>query len=144
MSTHDTARSEDTADDNVDRINSDGSVSPDQVRNCLHEIVDPCSAATGSNLDIVELGLVKAIDVEQGHVDIEMRLTSPMCHMVPYFMKEVEERVGNLEGVESTELETDDGFAWREEMMSEKARRQRQSVLKEHETRYQREQLSDG
>jgi|GEM_PF-1798243 len=115
-------------------------VDVDSVRECLHDVVDPCSAATGSSLDIVEMGLVKSIDVAGGDVSIEMRLTSPMCHMVPYFYEEVEDRVGDLEAVESVDLETDAGFEWDESLMSDEAKRRRQSVLDEHASRYQSEQ----
>lgn len=119
---------------NVDEMDSE------RVRECLHEVVDPCSAATGSNLDIVEMGLVKSIDITGGDVHIEMRLTSPMCHMVPYFYEEVEDSVGELPLVESVTLETDAGFEWDESMMSDEAKRRRQSVLDEHMSRYQSEQ----
>lgn len=112
------------------------------VRESLQEIVDPCSAATGSNLNIVEMGLVKSIDVSESHVQVSMRLTTPACHMVPYFFEEVEGRVGELSGVESVELETDGGFEWSEEMLSETAKEKRQAVLDEQEARYREEQLA--
>ncbi|QSW98202.1 metal-sulfur cluster assembly factor [Haloterrigena alkaliphila] len=118
---------------------TDETVGADRVRERLREIVDPCSAATGSNLDIVEMGLVKSIDVDGDRVRVEMRLTTPMCHMVPYFNKEVEERLRDLPGIESVEFETDGGFEWSEELMTDEAQRRRQAVLDEHESRYRRE-----
>ena len=128
---------------------TDDALDAERIRERLREIVDPCSAATGSNLDIVEMGLVKSIEIDDGHVDVEMRLTTPMCHMVPYFNEEVEERVGDLPGVESVAFETDDGLEWNEEMLSDEAHRRRQAVLDEHESRYRRERTeteatSDG
>ena len=122
---------------------TDGTVGADRVRERLREVVDPCSAATGSNLDIVEMGLVKSIDVDGESVRVEMRLTTPMCHMVPYFNKEVEERVRDLPGIESVEFETDGGFEWSEEMMSDEAQRRRQAVLDEHESRYRQERAEE-
>ena len=111
----------------------------ERVRATLREIVDPCSAATGSNLDIVGMGLVKSIEVSAGHVHIEMRLTTPSCHMGPYFIKEAEDRVGTLSGVESVTLDTDNGFEWTEDMMTEEAQQRRQAVLDEQERRYMQE-----
>jgi metal-sulfur cluster biosynthetic enzyme len=99
------------------------------VREALGEIVDPCSAANGSNLNIVEMGLVKEVSVSDGEVVVEMRLTTPACHMVPYFIDEAEERLGVLPGVESVEVETDDGMVWTEDMMSEEAKEKRQAVI---------------
>ena len=109
------------------------------VRNALRGIVDPCSAATGSNLDIVEMGLVKSIEVSDGHARIGMRLTTPACHMGPYFIKETRERVGALREVESVSLETDGGFEWSEKMMTDDAKQRRQAVLDEQERRYREE-----
>ena len=113
------------------------------VKDCLREIVDPCSAATGSNLNMVEMGLVKAIEIGDGRVDVEMHLTTPMCHMIPYFKKEAEARIGDLDGVESVELTTDDGTEWTEAYMSEEAARKRQAVLDDQRARYERE-LADS
>ena len=114
-------------------------VETEQVRECLRGIVDPCSAATGSNLNMVEMGLVKEIEVSRTRVDIEMHLTTPLCHMIPYFKKEAETRVGDLDGVESVELTTDDGTEWTEEYLSEAATRKRQAVLDDQRAKYERE-----
>jgi len=92
-----------------------------RVRDQLREIVDPCSAATGSNLNIVEMGLVKTVDVSAGNVFIQMRLTTPACHMFPYFYEEIDARVGGLPGVESVDLTVDNGLNWCSEMMSDEA-----------------------
>ena len=131
------------APDTIDRVDADGSVPVARVCERLREVVDPCSAATGSNLDIVEMGLVKSVDVDDGHVDVEMRLTSPMCHMVPYFYEEVESGVGDLDGVGSVELDTDAGFEWSDELLSEDAKRKRQAVLDEQAARYEAERSAD-
>ncbi|WP_435126959.1 metal-sulfur cluster assembly factor [Halobaculum sp. D14] len=117
----------------------DAAPGPDRVREALESVVDPCSAATGSNLDIVEMGLVKSVDVADRHVDVEMRLTTPLCHMVPYFAEEVESAVGDLPGVDSVELTTDGGFEWTEELMSDEAKRRRRAVLDEHRSRFEAE-----
>jgi metal-sulfur cluster biosynthetic enzyme len=106
------------------------------VRDRLREVVDPCSAANGSNLDIVEMGLVESVEVDKGNVRVEMRLTTPACHMVPYFIDEIEEGVGTLSGVESVEVETDDGMAWTTDMMSEGAKDKRRSVIEKHRSRH--------
>jgi metal-sulfur cluster biosynthetic enzyme len=109
---------------------------PSKVRSALHNVVDPCSAATGIDLDIVEMGLVKSIDIFDDHVRVNMRLTTPACHMVAYFMKEVEREVGQLPGVESVELEADDGLEWTEEMLSDDAKRRREEMLERQRQEY--------
>jgi len=118
----------------------------ERARDALRDVVDPCSAATGSNLNIVEMGLVKEIevDVDDGHANVEMRLTTPMCHMIGYFIDQVEDRLTGLEHVERVDLDTDDGMEWSEELMSEEAQAKRQAVLDGYEDRYREELADDG
>lgn len=114
--------------------------SPLTVREQLDQIVDPCSEARGTDISIVEMGLLKSIEIDGETVQVELRITSPSCMMVGYFIEQIEDRVGNLPGVKEVSLETDAGLSWREEMMSEKAkerRRQHQQALSE---KYHQEQ----
>lgn len=106
--------------------------SPLAVREKLDEIVDPCSEARGTDISIVEMGLLKRIEVEDGSVHVELRITSPSCMMVGYFIEQANERVGSLPGVEAVTLSTDAGLSWRDEMMAEGAkerRREHQAAL---------------
>jgi metal-sulfur cluster biosynthetic enzyme len=100
-------------------------VTPEAVRERLATVVDPCSAAVGTDLDIVEMGLVESVEVAEGHVTVSMRLTSPGCLMLEYFNREVDEAVGELDGVDSLTLETDAGFRWHRGMMADSAREKR-------------------
>lgn len=104
-----------------------------EVEAALAQVVDPCSATTGSNLNIVEMGLVKSIEVDDGHVDVDMRLTSPACTMIPYFRKEARETVGELPGVDSVALETDVGLEWHSDMMTDEAAAKRQEVFEQQQ-----------
>jgi len=57
----------------------------DATRVALDEIVDPCSAANGTNFSIVDMGLLDAIEVNGDTVTVRMHLTSPECMMIPLF-----------------------------------------------------------
>jgi metal-sulfur cluster biosynthetic enzyme len=106
--------------------------SPLAVREKLDGIVDPCSEARGTDISIVEMGLLKRIEVDDGSVHVELRITSPSCMMVGYFIEQANERVGSLPGVEEVTLSTDAGLSWRDEMMAEAAkerRREHQAAL---------------
>ena len=105
----------------------------DAVMDALGKIIDPCSATTGSNLDIVEMGLVKSVSLDGSNVVIDMRVTSPVCMMVGYFRKEAEKKVGVLSGVDSVTVETDAGLEWDPDMMTEEAKAKRQRVLNEYQ-----------
>lgn len=97
------------------------------VEEQLDEIIDPCSAANGTNLSIIEMGLVADIEVESSQVTVSLRLTSPFCMQIPYFIDEVEERVGGLDDVSSVTLKTDQGMEWHQGMMTKSARAQREA-----------------
>lgn len=113
---------------------------PLAVRERLDEIVDPCSEARGTDISIVEMGLLKRIRVDGGTVHIELRITSPSCMMVGYFIEQAQERVGALDGVEEVTLTTDAGMTWTDDMMAESARKRRQEHQEALAERYEQEQ----
>ena len=117
-------------------------VTRDAVEAHCRAVIDPCSAATGANLDIVEMGLVKSIDIRDGDVGVELRLTTPACHMVAYLVEEIEHHVGRLDAVGSVDVRTDDGTAWTSDMMSEEASRRRTRLIADREREYR--DASDG
>jgi metal-sulfur cluster biosynthetic enzyme len=100
----------------------------ERIRSCLHRIKDPCSVATGHPLHLEEMGLVKSIEVdsEDGHVLVDLRLTSPSCVMVGYFVTEIQKLVREaIPDIADVEVRFDQGFEWTPEMMSAEVRRAR-------------------
>ena len=74
-------------------------------------------------VDIYELGLVYGIDVDDGNrVAIRMTLTSPMCPVAGTLPPEVEAKVAQVPGVESSTVEVVWDPPWNPGMMSEAAR----------------------
>lgn len=55
-------------------------------------------------LDIWFLGLIYKIEIEQAKVAIDMTFTTPMCPAGPMLIGQVSERVGELDGVDSVEV----------------------------------------
>ena len=70
------------------------------VRKALRKGMDP-----ELNLDLVVLGLVYDIDVQDSHVHVTMSLTSPMCPVAPQIVEDAKKAVEAVEGVESAEVE---------------------------------------
>jgi metal-sulfur cluster biosynthetic enzyme len=117
-------------------------VSEHQVREELNQIIDPCSASRGTNHSVIEMGLLDSIEIDGGDVTINMRLTSPACFMIPYFIRKMEDGIGSLEGVESVELVTDSGLNWSPDLMSPEAKQRRKKYLEQLEEHY-REDCDD-
>lgn len=115
---------------------------PLAVREELDGIIDPCSEARGTDISIVEMGLLRKIEIDDGVVEIELRITSPSCMMVGYFIEQANERVGALPGVEEVTLETDAGFSWRDDMMAEEAKERRHKHQAALAERYRNERES--
>ena len=90
----------------------------EEVVASLREIVDPCSAATGVPLSIVDMGLVRQVEIDGDEVRVELRLTSPLCHQVPYYLMEIERLVGALDGVRSVTCDYDLGLEWTSALIS--------------------------
>jgi metal-sulfur cluster biosynthetic enzyme len=83
------------------------------------------------------MGLVESVTVKDGAVTVRLRLTTPGCLMVEHFQREVDVKVGSLPGVRSVELETDAGYTWMREMMTDAAREKRARQHDELAARYE-------
>lgn len=106
------------------------------VREAMTAVIDPCSAATGSNLDVVAMGMLESVTVDGEHVTVSLRLTTPACLQVPYFIEEIRAAVGALPRVETVAVETDDGTTWTPADRSADADARREAVLAEYAARY--------
>ena len=71
----------------------------DEVRSALRKVIDP-----EMGLNIVDLGLVYDIEINDGDVEVQMTLTSPACPMGPYLMSESKAAVEGIEGVVHAEI----------------------------------------
>ena len=74
-------------------------VSEDQVKLALRRVKDP-----ELDLNIMDIGLVYAIEVEGSKVKIDMTLTSPGCPSGPEIMADAKREIESLPGVESAEI----------------------------------------
>lgn len=75
-------------------------VTEKEVRKTLRKVKDP-----ELNLDLVVLGLVYDVDVQDEHVHVLMSLTSPMCPVAGEIVEQAKREVESMEGVSSAEVE---------------------------------------
>jgi metal-sulfur cluster biosynthetic enzyme len=98
---------------------SESAVMPteDEVMEALSNVIDP-----ELGLDFVELGLIYAVAVEDGSVRVTFTLTTPGCPIGPQVTEQIEEFVGELDGVKTVESEMVFTPPWSPEKMSEDAK----------------------
>lgn len=75
-------------------------VTEKDVRKALRKVKDP-----EVDLDLVVLGLIYDIDVNDAHVDVTMSLTSPMCPVAGEIVDQAKAAVEGVEGVETVDVE---------------------------------------
>jgi metal-sulfur cluster biosynthetic enzyme len=89
----------------------------DDVLDALSNVIDP-----ELGLDFVELGLIYGVEVDEGNVSVTFTLTTPGCPIGPQVTEQIEEFVGELEGVRSVRSEMVFTPPWSPERMSEDAK----------------------
>lgn len=89
----------------------------EDLRSALSLVVDP-----ELHMNIVDLGLVYEVTMENGLATVQMTLTTPGCPYGPYILHEVDMACKSQPGVEDVNIEVVWDPPWSPEMMSEEAR----------------------
>jgi metal-sulfur cluster biosynthetic enzyme len=72
----------------------------EDVLEALHDVFDP-----EIPVNVVDLGLIYGVEVDDGNVDVTMTLTFAGCGMGPYIAQQAEWRIAEMEGVEDVNVE---------------------------------------
>jgi metal-sulfur cluster biosynthetic enzyme len=91
--------------------------SVEEVEEALTNVIDP-----ELGLDFMELGLIYGVEVAAGDIHVTFTLTSPGCPIGPQVSEQIEEFVGELEGVDTVRSSMTFTPAWTPEKMSEDAK----------------------
>jgi metal-sulfur cluster biosynthetic enzyme len=91
--------------------------SVEEVEDALSNVIDP-----ELGLDFVELGLIYGVEVNGAGVHVTFTLTSPGCPIGPQVSEQIEEFVGELDGVEDVTSAMTFQPPWTPERMSEDAK----------------------
>jgi metal-sulfur cluster biosynthetic enzyme len=87
------------------------------VEEMLRNVVDP-----ELNVNIVDLGLIRRIAIKDGHVDVEMTLTTPACPVAPALVREVKQRASAVRGISSVDVRLVFTPLWTPDDMTDEAR----------------------
>lgn len=90
----------------------------EMVREALREnVIDP-----EIGINVVDLGLVYGIDVQDSTAEVTMTLTTPACPLGPYIDSEVRSALQDVPGVEETKVNLVWSPPWDPSKMSEDAK----------------------
>jgi metal-sulfur cluster biosynthetic enzyme len=92
-------------------------VTVDDVEAALANVIDP-----ELGLDFVELGLIYGVEITGGDVHVTFTLTTPACPIGPQVTEQIEEFVGELDGVEEVTTSMVFSPPWTPDKMSEDAK----------------------
>ena len=79
---------------------TDAALTADLVRQALRKVKDP-----ELDMNIMDLGLVYDVEIDDGHVQVNMTLTSPGCPAGPMITNDVYKEVRALPGVTDVDVE---------------------------------------
>ena len=91
-----------------------GTVTREDVLEALKDVYDP-----EIPVNVVDLGLIYDVKVEDNDVDIRMTLTFAGCGMGPYIAQQAEWRLAELENIDDINVEMVYDPPWTPDMISE-------------------------
>jgi metal-sulfur cluster biosynthetic enzyme len=90
---------------------------PEEVWEALKVVTDP-----EIGIDVVNLGLVYGVDIEDSKVKVRMTLTSMGCPATGLIEFQAKEAIGTVDGVDDVEVEFTFDPPWSPERMTEEGR----------------------
>jgi metal-sulfur cluster biosynthetic enzyme len=83
----------------------------------LRECLDP-----ELGINIVDLGLVYSINIDDSNIGVQMTLTTPGCPLDSYFVKDITTKLKTLKGVKDVFVELTFDPPWNPAKMSDETR----------------------
>ncbi|NEP19818.1 MAG: hypothetical protein F6J97_23515 [Leptolyngbya sp. SIO4C1] len=98
----------------------------DWIQSMVNEVYDPCGLAQGLSIGLVDMGLIREINLqstEEGwKTSLTIRFTSAGCFYFPYFEREIRSRIEPHPQIKSLDIKWDDAIDWTPEDLSEAAK----------------------
>ncbi|MHB8483873.1 MAG: metal-sulfur cluster assembly factor [Nitrospiria bacterium] len=91
----------------------------EQIRSGLRRVIDP-----ELGVNVIDLGLVYALKIQDDHLTVVMTMTSPACPLNAYLSESIRKTlVQSVPGIKSVEVEFVWSPPWGPEKMTDEARR---------------------
>ena len=100
-------------------MTSTSTLTKEHVLEALKDVFDP-----EIPVNVVDLGLVYDLKVDEGDVDVKMTLTFAGCGMGPYISQQAEWRIAEMDDVEDVNVEMVYDPPWTPDMISEEGKAQ--------------------
>jgi metal-sulfur cluster biosynthetic enzyme len=94
---------------------------PEWAAQALSGVYDPCCREKG--ISVVDMGLLRSVDVLDGHARVELLLTSGWCPFAARVLTDVSDTMCAQPGVNSCEVEIVWDEAWTTDRLTDSARR---------------------
>ncbi|HOI35565.1 MAG TPA: metal-sulfur cluster assembly factor [Mesotoga infera] len=94
------------------------SITKEKVMEALSQVYD-----LEIGFDIVSLGLIYAVEVEDSDVRIKMTMTTPMCPLAGLMLEDARRKVSEIEGIKDVKIELTFDPPWTPEMASDDVRK---------------------
>jgi metal-sulfur cluster biosynthetic enzyme len=91
----------------------------EKIREALSAVYDPCCAEKG--ISVVDMGLLRSVDVTDGRARIELLLTSGWCPFASHVLDAVKQAAEAVPGVDSADVEIVWDEAWTTDRLSPEA-----------------------
>ena len=92
----------------------EATITREDVEEALKNVYDP-----EIPVNVVDLGLIYDVNVDEGNVHVQMTLTAAGCGMGPMIAQQAEWAISELEGVEDVQVEMTFDPPWSPELISE-------------------------
>lgn len=79
---------------------------------------------------IVELGLIRRVEIEDDKVLITMIFTSPFCPLADLIVSQIKQKIGSVNGVREVGVVIDRTVIWDWSMMTEEGKKKLQAYIK--------------
>ena len=89
-----------------------------EVHEALRDVYDP-----EIPVNVLDLGLIYDIKIDEGQVYVQMTLTAPGCGMGPYIAQNAEWRIAEIDGVEDVEVDMVFDPPWSPELITEEGKK---------------------
>jgi len=93
---------------------------PVWARDALASVYDPCCQEKG--ISVVEMGLVRSVEVDAGRARVELLLTSGWCPFAASVLTQVEQRMLEQPGITDADVQIVWDEAWTTDRLSPRAR----------------------